>query len=258
MLITMQKYFVSPEAFGDQHIRITGADAHHIVKVMRAKPGFTFLVSDGAGREAVAVFESGDGETAIARLEEPVAADREAAVEVTIAQSLPKGDKMELIIQKCTELGAAGFLPFLSERTVVQYDAKKEAKRLERWAKIAKEAAEQSHRNRVPAIAAPAAWAKLTGQFADYDLVLICYEDEQGTRLRDVLEPFREARQGREAARILVVIGPEGGFSLREVEAATAAGAVCVSLGRRILRTETAGLAACACIMYQFGEMGGS
>lgn len=258
MLITMQKYFVSPEAFGDQHIRITGTDAHHIVNVMRAKPGFTFLVSDGAGREAVAVFESGDGETAIARLEELVAADREAAVEVTIAQSLPKGDKMELIIQKCTELGAAGFLPFLSERTVVQYDAKKEAKRLERWAKIAKEAAEQSHRNRVPAIAAPVAWAKLTGQFAAYDLVLICYEDEQGTRLRDVLEPFCEAQRSREAARILVVIGPEGGFSLREVEAATAAGAACVSLGRRILRTETAGMAACACIMYQFGEMGGS
>ncbi|MBN3525891.1 16S rRNA (uracil(1498)-N(3))-methyltransferase [Paenibacillus apiarius] len=258
----MQKYFIAPEQFGEQHIQITGNDAHHIMNVMRAKPGAIVLVSDGASREAKAAIERCENGTVEARIVELLDADREPAVLVSIAQSLPKGDKMELIIQKCTEIGAGRFIPFVSERTIVQYDQKKEAKRLERWGKIAKEAAEQSHRNRVPAIDSAVSWKALAEHFSGHDLVLLCYEDEAGTLLRDVLEPFyktfhSETAQPQQAARILVIIGPEGGFSAREVEAAVAAGARCVSLGRRILRAETAGMAACACIMYQFGELGG-
>ncbi|WP_026011169.1 16S rRNA (uracil(1498)-N(3))-methyltransferase [Paenibacillus sp. OSY-SE] len=258
----MQKYFIAPEQFGEQHIQITGSDAHHIVNVMRAKPGATVIVSDGASREAKAMIERCENGAVEARIVELLAADREPAVLVSVAQSLPKGDKMELIIQKCTEIGAARFIPFVSERTIVQYDQKKEAKRLERWGKIAKEAAEQSHRNRVPAIDSTVSWKALTEHYSEYDLVLLCYEDEVGTLLRDVLEPFHrtfhsKVQQSQQEARILVIIGPEGGFSLREVEAAVEAGARCVSLGRRILRAETAGMAACTCIMYQFGELGG-
>jgi len=258
----MQKYFVPSAQFGDQSIQITGNDAHHIMNVMRLKPGAKILVSDGEKREAVVVIEQCGADGVEARIVEMRDFDREPTVQVTIAQSLPKGDKMELIIQKCTEIGAVHFMPFISERTVVQYDSKKEAKRLERWGKIAKEAAEQSHRNVVPTIASSMNWKALTAQFASYDLVLICYEDERGTMLRDVLEAFAPTQgdmQGSMAkqARMMVVIGPEGGFAAQEIHSAVEAGARCVSLGRRILRAETAGMAACACIMYQFGEMGG-
>lgn len=251
----MQKYFVAPEQFQENSIEITGQDAHHLKNVMRAKPGAAFLVSDGDSREALVELESFEAQSVIARIVEMRSYDREPAYQVTIAQSLPKGDKMELIIQKCTEIGAAGFIPFDSERTVVQYDAKKEAKRIERWSKIAKEAAEQSHRNRIPVIEPCISWKLLLQQVKQYDLVLFCYEDERGTMLRDVVAPFAAEHTG--SAKVLVVVGPEGGFAPHEVEEITAAGAVCVGLGRRILRAETAGMLALACILYDSGEMGG-
>ncbi|UHA75816.1 RsmE family RNA methyltransferase [Paenibacillus sp. 481] len=271
----MQKYFVAPSQFGEEHIDIEGNDAHHIMNVMRAKIGSSIEVSDGLAREALANIESYEEGVVRARIVEMRPLDRESVVHVTIAQSLPKGDKMETIIQKCTEIGAVRFVPFVSERTIVQYDAKKEAKRIERWGKIAKEAAEQSHRNRIPDIMSSLSWKQLIAQFSEYDRVLFCYEDERGTQLRDVVKPFAERlasdQTSIEAANktqldplpnakapsVLVVVGPEGGFATREVEAALAAGARAVGLGRRILRAETAGMVATACIMYEFGEMGG-
>ncbi|MGZ9584998.1 RsmE family RNA methyltransferase [Paenibacillus marinisediminis] len=254
----MQKYFVAPEQFGEHGIEITGQDAHHLKNVMRAKPGEKFLVSDGETREALVELDSFEDQMVKARIVEIKAWDREPAYHVVIAQSLPKGDKMELIIQKCTEIGAAGFIPFISERTVVQYDAKKEAKRIERWSKIAKEAAEQSHRNRVPVIDACMSWKQLLQETAQFDLVLFCYEDERGTMLRDVAAPFVAERKAEARdCRVLIVVGPEGGFAPREVEEITAAGAICVGLGRRILRAETAGMLALACLLYESGEMGG-
>lgn len=255
----MQKYFVSPEQFGEQYIEITGQDAHHITKVMRQKPGDACIVSDGVSREALVQLESIEDKVVRAVIMEHRALDREPSYAITIAQSLPKGDKMELIIQKCTEIGAASFIPFVSERTVVQYDAKKEAKRLERWSKIAKEAAEQSHRNRIPSIEANMSWNELLQSIDSYDLVLFCYENEQRTQLRDVVRPFVERRraENQEAARVLVIVGPEGGFASGEVEQMISQGAQCVGLGRRILRAETAGMLALGCLLYETGEMGG-
>ena len=165
---------------------------------------------------------------------------------------------METVIQKCTEIGAASFLPFLSERTVVQYDSKKEEKRLARWQKIAKEAAEQAHRSKIPVVELSVKWEELLAALPGYDLVCLCYEKEDGRQLRDVLKPFVTELTPDMKVNVAVVVGPEGGFTEAEVREAEAAGAVSVGLGRRILRTETAAMAALTCIMYESGEMGGN
>ncbi|WP_018752766.1 16S rRNA (uracil(1498)-N(3))-methyltransferase [Paenibacillus sanguinis] len=253
----MQRYFVEPEQFGEQEVIITGEDARHIGRVMRSKPGDKFIVSDGSSREVLVEVKTIEPQAVTAEILDALPSSGEPWLQVTVAQSLPKGDKMEIVIQKCTEIGASRFLPFLSARTVVQYDRKKEEKRLGRWQKIAKEAAEQAHRSKIPAVEGPVPWNELLAAFEGYDLVCLCYEKEHGSALREVLKPFVAELNTEQTCHIAVVVGPEGGFSEEEVQAAEAAGAKSVGLGRRILRTETAAMAALTCIMYESGEMGG-
>lgn len=253
----MQRYFVTPARMGPQAVSLEGDDARHLAQVMRAKPGDKFIACDGTGREAVAKVVTVGKDSVEADILEERTVSSEMAWRVTVAQSLPKGDKLETVIQKGTEAGAAAFLPFLSRRTVVQYDERKEAKRIDRWRKIAKEAAEQSHRGVVPEVMAVSSWKALVGAFSGYDLVLLCYEEEgrSGNGLRPLLTEF--ASRNPASPRVLVVVGPEGGFDEREAEEAAAAGAKTVGLGKRILRTETAALYALACLAYASGELGG-
>lgn len=254
----MQRYFVDPKQFSGDTVRIDGEDARHIAKVMRGKPGDKLIVSDGIAREAlmeIAVIEIGE---VTATVLENLEMTQEAAVKVTVAQSLPKGDKMETVIQKCTEIGAVAFVPFLSERTIVQYDDRKENKRLERWRKISKEAAEQAHRNRVPMVHPSLSWKKLLQSFREYGAVYFCYEKQEGLQLRSAVAPWVSALTSDSSHSVLVIVGPEGGFSEQECREAEKAGAVSVGLGRRILRCETAGMVAAACILYESGEMGGA
>ncbi|WP_151735909.1 RsmE family RNA methyltransferase ['Paenibacillus yunnanensis' Narsing Rao et al. 2020] len=252
----MQRYFVNPEQFGADTAVICGEDARHIAKVMRGKAGDKLIISDGVQREALAeIYGIEIGEVTV-RIVEPLAMSHEPRLKVTVAQSLPKGDKLETVIQKCTEIGAVAFAPFLSERTIVQYDERKEGKRLERWRKICKEAAEQAHRNIVPAVHPPVSWKQLLAAFSEYDAVYFCYEKEEGLQLRSAVAPWLSKLEPGASGTVLVVVGPEGGFSEAECAAAEAAGAVSVGLGKRILRCETAGMVAAACILYESGEMG--
>ncbi|WP_410767970.1 16S rRNA (uracil(1498)-N(3))-methyltransferase [Fontibacillus sp. BL9] len=253
----MQRYFIDREQFGEETVVITGEDARHIGKVMRSKPGDKLIVSDGEAREVLAEIVSIDPQEVTAEIIETLEPSGEPWLRVTVAQSLPKGDKMETVIQKCTEIGAASFLPFLSERTVVQYDGKKEEKRTARWRKIAKEAAEQAHRSRIPVVEAPVSWREMLASLSSFDLICLCYEKEHGQQLRDVLKPFVSRLAAGQSCSVAVIVGPEGGFSEREVSEAEKAGALSVGLGRRVLRTETAAMAALTCIMYESGEMGG-
>lgn len=253
----MQRYFVSPEQLNENKVVITGEDARHISKVMRGKTGDKLIVSDGLSREALVEITDIEAGAVTAAVLEQLEMTHEPAFKVTVAQSLPKGDKMETVIQKCTEIGAVSFVPFISERTIVQYDAKKESKRLERWNKIAKEAAEQSHRNTVPEVAQPLGWKQLLSTFDRYDAVYFCYEKEEGLQLRDALKPFMQVLPTDHAPGVLLLVGPEGGFTEEECRQAEEAGAASVGLGRRILRCETAGMVALACILYESGEMGG-
>jgi len=254
----MQRYFVAPEQIDGDRARLTGDDARHLATVMRARPGDEFVVCDGSGAEWPAKAESVSPGLVEAELGAKRQSPAEMAWKITVAQSLPKGDKLETVIQKGTEAGAFAFRPFLSKRTVVQYDERKEAKRLERWRKIAKEAAEQAHRGVVPDVRPVCSWKELLGSFGDYDLVLLCYEEEgrSGEGLRTVLNAARKNGLGA-APRALLLVGPEGGFAPEEAEQAVAAGAAAAGLGRRILRTETAALVALACLAYESGELGG-
>lgn len=254
----MQRYFIPPERLRSGEAVIEGDDAHHLLHVMRARIGDKIIVSDGRSREVLAEIAGIEGKRVLASVLEELPMNAEPKVNVWIAQSLPKGDKMETVIQKCTEIGAARFIPFLSARTVVQYGAEKEAKRLERWRKIAKEAAEQAHRNRVPEIDAPVTWQRLLQLAGEADAALFCYEKESGTMLKDALRRVFPNGGGDAAGKIvLLVIGPEGGFTEQEAAEAERAGCVPVRMGARILRAETAGMAGLTCILYETGEMGG-
>jgi 16S rRNA (uracil1498-N3)-methyltransferase len=258
----MQRYFVAAEQFGDSEIRIIGEDAHHAVRVMRTKPGDKFIVSDGQSRTAIVAVREATPMLITATIIEMLSSDSEPKWAITIAQSLPKGDKMELVIQKGTEIGAYAFMPFQSERMIVQYDGKKEAKRIERWSKIAKEAAEQAHRNRIPDIESLHSWKELIQSFGSYDLVLFCFEREghaaHGRGIRSAVSEWISSADTVSAPSVLLIVGSEGGFTDREANEAEAAGAVLVGLGRRILRTETAGIVGLTCLLYESGEMGGA
>lgn len=255
----MQRYFLPLEQFHatTQTVTIEGDDAHHLGRVMRAEVGDKVICSNGMDREVLVRITHLDKGAVTAEIVEELAMDAEAAVDVWIAQSLPKGDKMELIIQKGTEIGAARFLPFLSERTIVQYDAKKEAKRTERWQKIAKEAAEQAHRNRVPQIESVYSWKQLLQRAKEADVAWICYEKEDGQQLKPAIQAALAAGQVGPGKQVLIAVGPEGGFTEQEIKQAEEAGFRSVSLGNRILRTETAAMVGLTCLFYETGEMGG-
>ncbi|PDO10292.1 MAG: 16S rRNA (uracil(1498)-N(3))-methyltransferase [Candidatus Reconcilbacillus cellulovorans] len=257
----MQKYFVDRTAFGDRLVTVTGDDARHICVVMRLKPGDRIVVSDGGGREAIAELTAVRPDCVEAVVVERLRADAEPKVDVWIAQSLPKGDKFETVLQKGTEIGAGRFLPFRSERTVVRYEAEAAARKLDRWRKIVKEAAEQAGRNRVPPVDPPMSWDELLARVAQVGRAWLLHTGSECMPLR---EAFRRGRAGDGPtgragfpSPVMLIVGPEGGFSDREAEQAVRAGALPVSLGRRVLRTETAAMVALACLMYEIGEMGG-
>ncbi|WP_199621740.1 16S rRNA (uracil(1498)-N(3))-methyltransferase [Paenibacillus alkalitolerans] len=253
----MQRYFIPAENYMEQQAIIRGDDAHHLMRVMRASPGDRVVISDGVNREALAEVVELYKENVLLRIveERPMAGEPHTAV--WIAQSLPKGDKLETVIQKGTEIGAVRFVPFMSARTVVQYDARKEAKRLDRWRKIAKEAAEQAHRGRIPEVDEPRSWKQLLELVPETALTLFCYEKEGAARLRDAVTAAQLRSEPSAGRPVLIVVGPEGGFTEEEAKAAEEAGCAVVGLGDRILRTETAGVVALSCLMYETGEMGG-
>ncbi|SEN04048.1 16S rRNA (uracil(1498)-N(3))-methyltransferase [Lihuaxuella thermophila] len=245
----MQRYFISPDQVNDERILITGDDVHHIKNVMRSRPGDQLVCCDGQGRDYLAEIEELTPAAIRCRVIQISPSKGEPKTQVTIAQSLPKGDKLEWILQKGTEIGAVRFLPFTSERTVVKIDSRKTDKKHERWERIVKEAAEQSHRGIIPEVARPVSWKELLEEIKSAKTAWIAYEKGGQPLAKSLAEAASE--------EILLIIGPEGGFTETEVAEAEAAGAVPVTLGMRILRTETASLAALSCILFQRNDLGG-
>lgn len=258
----MQRYFIAASQITDETVVLTGDDAHHALRVMRMKPGDSFICSDGHERIVLAQVAELDKDTLTARIIENLQNTVEPKVEVWIAQSLPKGDKMEVVIQKGTEVGATRFIPFTSSRGIVKYDESKESRKLARWRKIAKEAAEQAHRNQIPDVEAVCGWEDVLHRVGEVDLAFICYEKEGTFTFRQQLlqlrsRPRSQHRQSEhDHPTILLMVGPEGGFTEGEVVEAEQLGWNTISLGNRILRTETAALVGLTCILYEFGEMG--
>jgi 16S rRNA (uracil1498-N3)-methyltransferase len=203
-------------------------------------------IFDSAGN-AFAARLAVDNRLVRAHLERQVRVAEAPAFAFTLAQALPKGQKMDFIVEKTTELGVARIVPFASRRAVAL--APGEA-HVERWRRLAKAAAQQCGRPDVPAVEAPVAFEALLPQFADYDVVLVAWEAAETRPLRETL-----ASQVARASRIMAIVGPEGGFAHDEADAAVAAGARPVSLGKRILRTETAGFVLLAALLYERGEL---
>ncbi len=221
---------------------LTGDDAHHICRVLRMKAGEALSLCDGAGSEYDAVITSVSQETVTCALGERRPSEVESPVQVTLFQSLPKTGKMETIVQKCTELGVAAVVPVLSARCVVIPNKDFEKKR-ERYNRVALEAAKQSHRAVVPQVLPLALIKQIDPK--QFDLFLVAYEEEGECSLKAAL------RGAGSPKRIALLIGPEGGLEAEEVARLTSDGAVSVSLGKRILRTETAGMAMLAQTLYE-------
>lgn len=241
----MHHFFTEPSQIGEKEIRITGSDVNHIRNVLRMRPGEEVLVSDGQGKEYRCKLTEIADTSVTASIMWRLGGNAELPSRITLFQGLPKGDKLEFIIQKCVELGAVRIVPVQTKRTVVKLDAKKEQLRRKRWTAISESAAKQSGRGIVPEIGAVTDFSQALAEAAELDVCLIPYELAQGMdHTREVCSSIMPGQS------VGIFIGPEGGFEESEVRAAIEAGAEPVTLGKRILRTETAGMALISVLAY--------
>jgi len=247
----MASFFVPAGQIKQGKVIISGSDVQHISNVLRLEPGNIITVLNGQGKGYRAKLDKiGKKQVECTILEEFTAAG-EPPLQITLVQGLPKGDKMEMIIQKCTELGVTAIVPLCSERSVVKPVPDRMQKRRLRWQRVALEAARQCGRAIVPQVGEPVKLADVLITIPPDALKLMLWEDEQKVFLKQVLRTAMPAD-------VFLFIGPEGGFAPEEAALARDYGVITVSLGSRVLRTETAGLAAVAMILYELGDLGGA
>ena len=238
----MYQFFVEEQQVRGE--RITGSDVNHIVNVLRMKPGEKVRVSDSAEHAFFCHVEELSQDEVWLHIDEQDELGTEFAHKVYLFQGLPKGDKMELIIQKAVELGVSEIIPVAMKNCVVKLDEKKAVAKVKRWQAIAESAAKQSKRTVIPEVAMPISWKEAVRRAKELDITLVPYENERG------MQATRKIMQGiPDGASIGVMIGPEGGFAPDEI-AAVDGTMHRISLGRRILRTETAGLATLSMLIY--------
>lgn len=235
----MSRFFAKCTAPGEASL--SGEDLKHLKTVLRLKIGDAVTLCDGSGLECGAVLKAYTPEEALFAAGPWARADSEPLHSITLFQCLPKTGKMETILQKCTELGLCALTPVLSERCVMQ-PGKDFDKKTARYEKVAKEASQQSGRGRIPAVNPLCALRSLS--FSGFDRVLCAYEGEKDFTLKQAL-------RASSGLQIALVVGPEGGFSMEEIALLRSRGAQIVTLGKRILRTETAGMAMLAEILYE-------
>lgn len=246
----MRRFFVPRENISGEKATISGSELDHMVKVMRVGPGDPVTLFDDQGWEHRAVFQSGDGRRAELTLLSSYRPERESPLRITLAQALGKGDKMDFIVEKAVELGASSIVPFVSEHTVPRLSREKAIQRRERWQKIALSASKQCGRTRVPEIHELTSFSDLARDRATADLRLIFWEAESS---RGISQLKAERDQ---IASVILAIGPEGGFSDQEIALGVESGFLTVHLGKRILRTETAALAALTAVQLLWGDLG--
>lgn len=245
----MHRFFADPSQIGETEIILTGPDVNHIRNVLRMRAGEELLVSDGQGREYHCILKEAAENEVRARICGKQEETAELPSKITLFQGLAKGDRMDFIIQKCVELGVYRIVPVETKRTVVKLDARKEESRRKRWRSISESAAKQSGRGIIPEIAEVKSFREALKEAGELDVRLIPYEKaEDMAHTRQILSEIPEG------AAIGIFIGPEGGFEEEEIEQAMAAGAEPITLGRRILRTETAGMAVLAMLGYLLEE----
>lgn len=246
----MPKFFVSPDKVSGNTIRIDTGDVQHITRVLRLEKGDVVTISDSTGTDYEAEISQIGKDAVICNILSEKKNSSESNISVTIFQALPKGTKMEYIIQKNTELGVVKIVPCALSRCVVKLDGKDAKKKCERWQKIADEAAKQSGRGVIPVIGDVMSFKAAAEEMKKSDFSFVPYESEEDTGLKELLKMHTDA------VNISFMIGPEGGFAPEEIAYLDDMGIKRVTLGPRILRTETAGEATLAILMYELGDMG--
>ena len=245
----MHHFFVTPQQVSGDKIRIEGGDVNHMKNVLRMKLYEKAEISDGESRTYLCEVEAYEEDVAVLHILEEMEADTEPASKLYLFQGLPKSDKMELIVQKAVELGVYQVIPVAMKRSVVRLDDKKAVKKADRWNSIAESAAKQAGRSRIPEVTMPLSYKEALKMAEELDVTLLPYELAGGMEV--TREVIRQIKSGQSVG---IFIGPEGGFEPEEVDAAVSMGAKVITLGRRILRTETAGLATLAVLMFELEQ----
>jgi len=247
----MHRFFVPGGQIDGSQFVIIGGDVRHIGRVLRLAAGDRIFVVTGDGREFAGELTAvGDDRVTGTLLEEQLC-QTEPAVQVTVYQGLPKADKMDLIVQKCTEIGAIRIVPVATERAVVKLGPEKAGIRVARWQKIAEAAAKQSGRTSIPTVGDVLDFQAAVQAAGGHDLSVFPWELARGSSLKQVL------RAAGRVVSIGIFIGPEGGFTREEAAAAAVGGLIPVTLGPRILRTETAAMVTVALALYELADLGG-
>ena len=242
----MARFFVDKEKINDGVIIIDGTDAHHIARSLRMAEGDRVIVCDGDGGEYGCTLSRIRDEECRCEIIERLDSGAESPVRITLCMAYPKGDKLEVVIQKAVELGVYKIIPFESSRCVKRPKAEKAEKQTARLSRIAEEAAKQCGRAIIPEVTHPRSYAQMLDAAEECDLALFCYENEDGLTVKDIIK-------GREKPKtVAVIVGSEGGFSPEEAEVAKQAGCLSVSLGNRILRCETAPSFVLSALSYEF------
>ena len=245
----MQHFFVTPDQVKEDHIYIEGSDVNHMKNVLRMRAGEEVMVSDGNNRKYLCEVEGYEPDLAVLKIQEKGVVDTELPSQIYLFQGLPKQDKMELIVQKAVELGVYQVIPVATKRSVVKLDAKKAEKKTERWQQIAQSAAKQAGRGYIPEVHSVMTYKEAMEYARKLDVVLIPYELAEG--MEETKKMIRQIQPGQSVG---IFIGPEGGFEIEEVEEAINAGAKEITLGKRILRTETSGLTTLSVLMFHLEE----
>ena len=248
----MPKFFVKEEQIRENQIIILGQDVNHIKKVLRAKIGDELQICNSQnGENFLCEIDNLEEEKIICQIKEKIQEQVESNIELTIFQGLPKADKMEYIIQKSVELGVYDITPVEMKRCVVKLNEKDKSKKIERWQKISEVAAKQCGRDIIPQINNIINIKNICNLIQEYDMVLVAYENEEKNTLKEQLENIKKQNNSKSKVKIGIIIGPEGGLEEKDVETLKENGAKVITLGRRILRTETVALNVLSIIMYE-------
>jgi 16S rRNA (uracil1498-N3)-methyltransferase len=252
----MHKFFVDKSCFYDDSVEIIGADVKHIFKVLRLKDDDEVVINDCNGKEFLAKINNINKQRVLVDIKEEMIDNRESSIEVTLYQGLPKAAKMELIIQKTTELGVKEIIPVVTKRVMSSIkNIEGEGKKLDRWNKIALEACKQSKRSIIPLVKEIMYFENIVEHLKTMDLVLVPYENAENYGIKKVV---MDKCKDKNIKRVAIIIGPEGGFEEDEIRILKDLNCDIVTLGPRILRTETAGMVAMSLIMYELGDIGGN
>lgn len=249
----MHKFFVAKENIVNDIVSIYGDDVKHIYKVLRLKEGEKISINNCNGEEFVAKITHIDKSIVEAKIIEKLDVNNESPLDVYLFQGVPKAAKMDIIVQKGCELGLKEINPVIMKRVVVKNEMK-EFKKLDRWNRIAFEACKQSKRSLITKVNDVIEFNDMLEKLEDIDLVIVPYENEEGTGLKKVVKEI-DVKNIKNAA---IVIGPEGGFDEQEIEELKQIGAHIITLGPRILRTETAGFVCTSLVMYELSDIGGN